>query len=171
MASALTRQMNTAMGNIQSQQIAPEMTGAYNQAMQLGRMGMSDASKQFAVQNQARGFNALMRASNLQRGKLSLAGGLGSQLNEFNLGLAKENEDLMRQGKMAGINAGMQIGQAQNELTRYKNEAAYNELSAKKERRAQLLNGVIGAVGSLAGAALTGGLSAGGAFTKAGRKG
>jgi hypothetical protein len=168
MSSKLTRQMDSAMRNIQGQQLAPEMTAAYQQAMQMGRQGMSDTSQQLAIQNQNRGISAMFRNASAQRGRLASMGGLSSSMNDFSLGLAKQNEDLMREGQKLGIQTGMQVGEAQNELTRYKNEAAYNELAAKKERRAKMLNGIVGAVGSIAGAALTGGLSAGGAFTKAG---
>ncbi len=155
--SKLTRQMEEAMKNIQGLGLSPEMMDAYQKSQALAGQGMDAASKQLAMQenarNQAAGFSAL-------RGKRSLlagAPGLYASSNDAALRLAAQDAIIRRENQLAGIQTGMQFGQAQTDLQKYKTEALYNELSAKKARRAQTLGSILGGIGSIAGAALAGG--------------
>lgn len=163
--SKLDKQISTAMSGIQGMQLAPEMRAAYNQSQMLANQGMDAASKQLAIQEQSRGLNALTSAAKSRRSFLAAAPGLYQSSGDFALRLAANDAMMRRENQMAGIQTGMQFGQAQTELQRYKAEQQYNELAAKKARRAQMVSGIIGAVGSIAGAAL-GGAGAAGGFGK-----
>lgn len=152
--SKLTQQMEDAMGKIQGLQVAPEMQKSYEQAQSLGNQGMDAASQQMATQEQARGMNTAMSGLAGRRSALAGIPGLNVSSNDFALRMAAQNAMMKREGKMAGIQAGMQLGQTKMDLEKSKAEAQYNALAAKKERRAQLLNSIIGTVGNIAGAAI-----------------
>ena len=160
--SKLDRQISDSMKNIQGMQLAPEMRAAYNQSQMLANQGMDAASKQLAIQEQNRGLTAGLGALRSRRSILAGASGLLGNANDMALKLAAQDAMMRRENQMAGIQTGMQFGQAQTELQRYKAEQQYNELSAKKARRAQTLSGIIGAVGSIGGALLGGAGAAGG---------
>lgn len=155
--SKLTQQMNASMGRIQSLGIAPQMQQAYQQAQSLGNMGMDAASQQLAVQEQGRSVNALLGGLKSRRSALAGLPGLAASSGDFATRLAAQNAMMQREGKMAGIQAGMQLGQTQMELEKSKAEAEYNALAAKKQARQALTNSIIQGIGSIAGAALMGG--------------
>lgn len=161
MASALDRNIKSSMGRIQGLQLAPEMRTAYQQSQALAGQGMDAASKQLAIQESARGLNATLGALRGKRSLLAGAPGLYTSSNDLALRLAAQDAMMRRENKMAGIQTGMQFGQAQSELQKYQAEAQYNELAAKKARRAQMLSGIINTVGSIAGAAIGGGAGIG----------
>jgi hypothetical protein len=155
--SRLTKQMDASMQRIQGLGIAPEMQQAYQQAQSLGTMGMDAASRQMAIQEQARGMNMAMAGLKGRRSALAGLPGLAASSSDFATRLAAQDAMMKREGKMAGIQAGMQLGQTQMELAKSKAEADYNALAAKKQARQQLLGSIIQGVGSIAGAALMGG--------------
>lgn len=150
--SKLSKQMDESMRNIQSLGLSPEMTAAYNQSQMLAGQGMDAASKQLAMQENARMQAAGFGALRSRRSLLAGAPGLYSSSNDLALRLAAQDAMMRRENQMAGIQTGMQFGQAKTELDRYKAEAQYNELAAKKARRAQTLSTILGGVGSIAGA-------------------
>jgi hypothetical protein len=152
--SKLTKQMEQSMQNIQNLGLAPEMQTAYQQSQALAGQGMDAASKQLAIQESGRGLNAAIGALKGRRSLLAGAPGLNASSNDLALRLASQDAMMRRENQMAGIQTGMQFGQAKSELDKYKREAQYNELAAKKARRAQTLSGILGAVGSIAGSAL-----------------
>lgn len=159
--SKLDRQISSSMNKIQGLSLAPEMRAAYNQSQALAGQGMDAASKQLAIQEQGRGVTAGLRALRGKRSLLAGASGLLSGANDMALRLAAQDAMMKRENKMAGIQMGMQFGQAQSDLDKYKVEAQYNELAAKKARRAQTLSGIMSAAGAIGGAMLgnTSGLS------------
>lgn len=159
--SRLDKQMDKSMSKIQGLGLAPEMLQSYQQAQALGTQGIDAASRQLAIQENARGMNVALKALGGRRSVLAGIPGLSASSSDFATRLAAQNAMMQREGKMAGIQAGMQIGQTRMELEKSKAEAEYNALAAKKQRRAQLLNSVIGAVGSIAGAAVRGGALSG----------
>jgi hypothetical protein len=152
--SKLTRQMDEAMKNIQGLGLSPEMMAAYQQSQALAGQGMDAASKQLAMQENARTQAAGFGALRSRRSLLAGAPGLYASSNDMALRLAAQDAMIRRENQMAGIQTGMQFGQAQSELQKYKAEAQYNELAAKKARRAQTLSTILGGIGSIAGAAL-----------------
>jgi hypothetical protein len=152
--SKLTKQMEESMQNIQDLKLAPEMQTAYQQSQALAGQGMDAASRQMAIQEQARGQNAIASQAKSRRSFLSSAPGLSQSSSDFALRLASDNAMIRRQNQLAGIQTGMQFGQAQSELDKYKVESKYNELSAKKARRAQTLSGIMSAAGAVGGAML-----------------
>jgi hypothetical protein len=152
--SKLTRQMDASMGRIQALGIAPQMQQAYQQAQSLGNVGMDAASQQLAMQEQARGMNTALRALGSRRSALAGISGITAGANDFALRLAAQNAAMKREGKMAGIQAGMQLGQTQMELDKSKAEADYNALAAKKQARQAMTNTIISTVGQLAAAAI-----------------
>jgi hypothetical protein len=152
--SKLSQQMDASMKNIQGLSLSPEMETAYQQSQSLAGQGMDAASKQLAIQESARGMNATLGALRGKRSLLAGAPGLNASSNDLALRLAAQDAMMKRENKMAGIQTGMQFGQAKSELDKYKAEAQYNELAAKKARRAQTLGSIISGVGSIAGAAL-----------------
>jgi len=155
--SKLTRQMEESMKGIQNLNLAPEMQTAYQQSQALAGQGMDAASKQLAIQEGARMQAAGLGALRSKRSLLAGAPGLYASSNDMALRLAAQDAMIKRENQMMGIQTGMQFGQAQSELQKYKTEALYNELAAKKARRAQTLSTVLGGIGSIAGAALAGG--------------
>ena len=155
--SRLTKQMDASMQRIQGLGIAPEMQQAYQQAQSLGTVGMDAASRQMAIQEQARGMNMAMAGLRGRRSALAGLPGLAASSSDFATRLAAQDAMMKREGKMAGIQAGMQLGQTQMELAKSKAEADYNALAAKKQARQQMLGSIIQGVGSIAGAALMGG--------------
>ncbi len=155
--SKLTRQMDAAMKNIQSLGLSPEMMDAYQKSQALAGQGMDAASKQLAMQENARNQAAGLGALRSKRSLLAGAPGLYASSNDAALRLAAQDAMIRRENQLAGIQTGMQFGQAQTDLQKYKTEALYNELSAKKARRAQTLGSILGGIGSIAGAALAGG--------------
>jgi hypothetical protein len=155
--SKLTKQMDASMARIQGLEIAPEMQQSYQQAQSLGNVGMDAASLQIAREENARGQNAAFGALGGRRSALAGIPGLMASSGDLAKRLAAQNAMMKREGKMVGIQSGMQLGQAKMELQKSKAEADYNALSAKKERRAQLLGSIIQGVGSIAGAAIGGG--------------
>ena len=156
--SKLTKQMDASMARIQGLGIAPEMQQSYQQAQSLGNIGIDTASLQIAREEDARGQNAAFAALGGRRSALSGIPGLMASSGDLAKRLAAQNAMMKREGKMAGIQSGMQIGQAQMELQKSKAEADYNALSAKKQARQQLLGSIIQGVGSIAGAAIAGGM-------------
>lgn len=154
MASALDRSIKSSMGKIQGLQLAPEMRTAYQQSQALAGQGMDAASRQLAIQESGRGMAAGLRALKGKRSLLAGAPGLFTSSNDLALRLAAQDAMMRRENQMAGIQTGMQFGQAQSDLQKYQAEAQYNELAAKKARRAQTLSGILNAAGSIAGAAL-----------------
>ena len=164
--SKLDKQMSNAMNNIQGISLAPEMRAAYNQSQMLANQGMDAASKQLAIQQQSRSINALTSAAKGKRSFLAAAPGLYQSSGDFALRLAADDAMTRRETQMAGIQMGMQFGQAQSELDRYKAEAKFNELSAKKARRAQTLSGILSAAGAIGGAMLGNPSGLGGIFGK-----
>ena len=155
--SKLTRQMEEAMKNIQGLGLSPEMMDAYQKSQALAGQGMDAASRQMAIQQQARGQNALASQARSKRSFLASAPGLLQSSSDFALRLAADDAMIRRENQLAGIQTGMQFGQAQSDLQKYKAEAVYNELSAKKARRAQTLSGLMSFGGQVLGAALAGG--------------
>jgi hypothetical protein len=153
--SKLTKQMQESMKNIQGLSLAPEMETAYQQSQALAGQGMDAASKQLAIQESARGMNATLGALRGKRSLLAGAPGLNASSNDLALRLAAQDAMMKRENQMAGIQTGMQFGQAKSELDKYKAEAQYNELAAKKARRAQTLGSIMSTVGQVAGAALS----------------
>ena len=121
--SKLTRQMDASMQRIQNLGIAPEMQQAYQQAQSLGTMGMDAASRQMAVQEQARGINMAMAGLRGRRSALAGLPGLAASSADFATRLAAQDAMMKREGRMAGIQAGMQLGQTQMELAKSKAEA------------------------------------------------
>jgi hypothetical protein len=164
MASKLDKKISGAMNRIQGLALSPEMRAAYEQSQALSRQGMDAASRQLAIQEIGRGVSAGLGALRGKRSLLAGVPGLFASSNDSALRLAAQDAMLRRENAMAGIQTGMQFGQAQTELERYKAEQQYNELAAKKARRAQMLSGIISAVGGIAGAAMTGGAAGGGSF-------
>lgn len=152
--SKLSRQMDESMKNIQGLGLSPEMMAAYQQSQALAGQGMDAASKQLAMQENARMQAAGFGALRSRRSLLAGAPGLYSSSNDMALRLAAQDAMIRRENQMAGIQTGMQFGQAQTDLQKYKAEAQYNELAAKKARRAQTLSTILGGIGSIAGAAL-----------------
>lgn len=152
--SKLDKQMSSAMNSIQSISLSPEMRAAYNQSQMLANQGMDAASKQLAMQENARMQAAGFGALRSRRSLLAGAPGLYASSNDLALRLAAQDAMMRRENQMAGIQTGMQFGQAQSELDKYKAEAKYNELAAKKARRAQTLSGIISGVGAIGGAIL-----------------
>jgi hypothetical protein len=152
--SKLTRQMEEAMKNIQGLGLSPEMMDAYQKSQALAGQGMDAASRQMAIQQQARGQNALASQARSKRSFLASAPGLLQSSSDFALRLAADDAMIRRENQLAGIQTGMQFGQAQSDLQKYKAEAVYNELSAKKARRAQTLSGLMSFGGQVLGAAL-----------------
>lgn len=165
MASKLDRQISASMNRIQGLSLAPEMRTAYNQSQALAGQGMDASSKQLAIQESGRGINAGLSALKGKRSLLAGAPGLYASSNDLALRLAANDAMMRRENQMSAIQTGMQFGQAQSELQKYQAESQYNELSAKKARRAQLVNGIIGAVGSIGGA-MMGGAGAAGSLGK-----
>lgn len=160
--SKLDKQISGSMNKIQGLSLAPEMRTAYNQSQALAGQGMDAASKQLAIQEQGRGVTAGLRALRGKRSLLAGASGLLGGANDIALKLAAQDAMMKRENQMAGIQIGMQFGQAQSDLDKYKVEAQYNELAAKKARRAQTLGSIIQGVGAIAGAAMGGAGTAGG---------
>ena len=152
--SKLSKQIDESMKNIQGLSLSPEMQTAYQQSQALSGQGMDAASKQLAIQESGRGMAAGLSALKGKRSLLAGAPGLYASSNDLALRLAAQDAMMKRENQMAGIQTGMQFGQAKSELDKYKAEAQYNELSAKKARRAQTLGSIIQGVGSIAGAAL-----------------
>ena len=152
--SKLDRQISSSMKSIQGLSLAPEMRTAYQQSQALAGQGMDASSKQLAIQEQGRGLTAGLRALKGKRSMLAGAPGLFASSNDLALRLASQDAMMRRENQMAGIQTGMQFGQAQSELERYKKEQQYNELSAKKARRAQTLGSIVGGIGAIAGAAI-----------------
>ena len=115
---------------------------------------MDAASKQLAIQEQGRGLASMLGALRGRRSLLAGAPGLNASSSDFGLRLASQDAMMRRENKMAGIQTGMQFGQSQSDLQKYKTEAIYNELAAKKARRAQTLGSISGGIGAIAGAAI-----------------
>ncbi len=149
--SKLTRQMEDAMGRIQGITVAPEMQQAYQQSQTLANQGMDAASQQLAIQEQARGMNTALGALGGRRSALAGIPGIAASSSDFATRLASQNAMMRRENKLAGIQTGMQFGQAQMDLEKSKAEAQYNALAAKKQARQQLTNSIIGTVGNIAG--------------------
>lgn len=152
--SKLSKQIDESMKNIQGLELSPEMATAYQQSQALAGQGMDAASKQLAIQEGARMQTAGLGALRGKRSLLAGAPGLYASSNDMALRLAAQDAMMKRENQMAGIQTGMQFGQAQSDLQKYKTEAQYNELAAKKARRAQTLSGILGAAGTIAGAAI-----------------
>jgi len=106
--------------------------------------------------------NALIRQSQGARGGMANIGAIAANMGIANSKLATMEDSIKRQNKMFGIQTGMQYGQEQNKLQTYKNEAKFNYLQNKQAQRNQMISGVIGLAGSLAGSVITAGGAAGG---------
>lgn len=152
--SKLTKQMDDTMKDIQGLSLPSEMQTAYQQSQSLAGQGMDAASKQLAIQESGRGMAAGLSALRGKRSLLAGAPGLMASSNDLALRLGAQDAMMRRENQMAGIQTGMQFGQAKSELDKYKKEAQYNELAAKKARRAQTLSSAMGAVSAIGGALL-----------------
>lgn len=150
----LNKQMDAAMARIQGLGVSPEMQQAYQQSQTLAGQGMDAASKQLAIQEQARAQAAQLGALSGRRSLLAGIPGLGISSSDFATRLAASDEMARRQNKLAGIQVGMQFGQAQMDLEKSKAEAAYNALAAKKQARQQMWSSILSTAGQVAGAAI-----------------
>lgn len=127
------------MQNLMNMEMTPEQQQALAQSNTMANQGLDAASVQMAAQEQGRGVNALLRAGGLQRGKLSLAGGLGDQLNKFSLDLASRNAAIKRENQLSNIGLKMQYGKDVLGLQQMKNEALINKGVAERNRLNQTL--------------------------------
>lgn len=158
---SLSRDIKKSMDTIQGQTLAPEMTSAFQQSQMLSNQGMSQTAKSTYAQENARTMNALIRQSQGARGGMANIGAIAANMGIANSKLATMEDSIKRQNKMFGIQTGMQYGQEQNKLQTYKNEAKFNYLQNKQAQRNQMISGVMGLAGSLAGSFITAGGAAG----------
>lgn len=158
----LQRLMDNAMNDIQGMQMSGKITGAYNQSQMMANQGMGAAS--LGLYNRAlnRGINTSLNRLGYGRGLLQGVGSVVQGAGESGLDLAAQNESIRRQNQLQAIQTGLQVGGMENEMDRYKKEAAWNALNAKMERRNKMWSSIIGAVGGIAGSAA----GSGGALTK-----
>lgn len=152
--SKLNKQMDEAMARIQNIGMSPEMQQAYQQSQMLATQGMDPASKQMAIQEQARNINASLLGLKNRRSALAGMPGLAISSGDFATRLAAQDAMMRRENKMAGIQVGMQFGQSQMDLEKSKAEAQYNALAAKKQARQQMWSSILSSAGQVAGAAI-----------------
>ena len=148
-----------ALTNIGAMQMAPESQAAYQASQGLMRQGMGEASRQMAIQENARGFNAGMRMSGIKN-KLGMLSAFNS--NDFATRLAAENERQRQQNIMTGIQTGLQFGGQKTALDQYKNETFMNYYLGKQASANANLSSALNAVGSIAGATIGAAGQAGG---------
>lgn len=151
---SLERQANTAMGKIQAMKLDPTLNKANQMAQGMANYGLDSASIQLARQEANRGINAGLGGLRRVRGGQSQVNRMAAGLNDFGLGLASKNADTLRQNRQLAIQSGMQYGQIATDLEKSKREAEFNKISAAQNRAAQERSGLLGAIGSVAGAAI-----------------
>lgn len=144
-----------ALANIGAMQMSPESQAAYQASQNLMKQGMGEASRQMAIQENARGFNAGMRMSGIKN-KLGMLSAFNS--NDFATRLAAENERQRQQNIYAGIQTGLQFGAQKTALDQYKNEQFLNYYLGKQASVNNTLTGALNAVGQIGGQVLTAGL-------------
>lgn len=150
--SRLDKESDRAMANIQAMQLDPSLNQSYQMSQGMANQGLDQASIQLARQEANRGVTAGLSGLRRVRGGQSNVARLAGGLNDFGLGLASKNADMLRQNRQFAIQSGMQYGQMATDLDKSKREAAFNKVSAEQNRRSQEATGLMSAVGSIAGA-------------------
>jgi hypothetical protein len=140
------------MQNLMNMEVAPETQQAYQQSQMLAGQGMDAASRQMAIQEQARGMSAQLGAAGSLRRKLSVISGFNS--NDFALRLAAQNAMMKRDNTLQAIQTGMQFGGQKTALQQAKNEALINKGVAERSRLNQTLTTAITGGAQIAGALL-----------------
>lgn len=152
--NSLERQSRAAMNKIQAMKLDPTLNQANQMAQSMANYGLDSASIQLARQEANRGINAGLSGLSRVRGGQDQVNRIAARYNDFGLGLASKNADTLRQNRQLAIQSGMQYGQIATDLEKSKREAEFNKISAAQNRAAQERSGLLGAVGSIAGAAL-----------------
>jgi hypothetical protein len=146
------------MQNMMNMQMAPESQLAYQQSQAMAGQGMDSASRQLAIQEAARGQNAMFGALRGKRSLLAGAPGINASSGDFALRLAAQNAMMRRENMQSAIQTGMNYGQQQTALQQMKNEALINRGVAKRNTLNQTLTGALTAAGNIGASLLTGGL-------------
>jgi hypothetical protein len=142
------------MQNLMNMELAPESQQAYQQSQMLAGQGMDAASKQIAMQEQARGMNLAMSGLRGRRSALAGIPGLNVSSNDFALRMAAQNAMMKRENTLQAIQTGMQYGSQKTALQQAKNEALINKGVAERSRLNQTLTSAITGGAQIAGALL-----------------
>jgi hypothetical protein len=143
-----------SLENIGKMELDPATSKAYAQSQAIANQGMGEASKQMAIQENARGVNALLGFAGGRRAALSMLPGLAIGSGDFATRLAAQDDMQRRKNQQLGIEAGMQFGQQKLGLQQYKNEGLYNYYTGKQNQLNQTLTSALTAAGSLASAGI-----------------
>jgi hypothetical protein len=141
-------------------QMSPESQIAYQQSQMMANQGMDAASKQLAIQENARMMSAQLGAAGSLRRKLSVMPGFNS--NDFALKLAAQNAATRQQNMLAGIQTGLQFGGQKMALDQYKTEQLMNYNLGREAAINKSKTGVLSGIGSVAGSLIGAAGQAGG---------
>lgn len=154
-----------ALSDIQSMQMSPESQIAYQQSQMMANQGMDAASKQMAIQEQARAQSAQLGAFNTKRSALAALPGLAASSSDFALRLAAQNAATRQQNMLSGIQTGLQFGGQKMALDQYKTEQLMNYNLGREANINKAKTGALSGIGSVAGS-LIGAAGQAGGFSK-----
>lgn len=151
-----------ALSDIQSMQMSPESQIAYQQSQMMANQGMDAASKQMAIQEQARAQSAQLGAFNTKRSALAALPGLAASSSDFALRLAAQNAATRQQNMLSGIQTGLQFGNQKTALDQYKTEQLMNYNLGREANINKTKTGLLSGIGSVAGSLIGAAGQAGG---------
>lgn len=154
MDDGLSAQSDRAMADLQGMKLDPSLSQANQMAQSMANQGLDASTLNLATQQYARRQSANYRALNSRRSALAAAPGLFASDADFATRLAAENAMTKARNKQFAVQSGMQYGQIATDLEKSKREALFNKISAEQNRASQESSGLLGAIGSIAGAAL-----------------
>lgn len=151
-----------ALSDIQSMQMSPESQLAYQQSQTLANQGMGAASREIAMQEQARGANTAINALNTRRSAIAGLPGIAASSSDFALRLAAQNTATRQQNMLSAIQAGLQFGNQKTALDQYKTEQLMNYNLGRETAINRTRSGVLSGIGSVAGSLIGAAGQAGG---------
>lgn len=132
--------------DVQKQQLAPETTAAYEQAMAASKQDLDPYTRQQMLQGLAMGSQGALGL--YKQGRLGLAKvsdvdrSMRAGLMQFGAAAAQAR----RQNLGLGIQAGLSVGQQRLGLDKYKLESAMNYLTGRRRERRETLQNIINSI-------------------------
>jgi hypothetical protein len=139
---------------LESQQIAPEITQADQEAQMMKNRGMSSAALGLFKQQADRSQAAAMSQLGGRRSALAGVGAIVQGGQDAGLKLANMEDEARQQNMMAARSSAANLGQQKMGLQKYKQEGLFNYYMGKKQARQAQWNSLLNAGVMLGSAAL-----------------
>lgn len=142
----LRQGIEQTLTDLQKQQLAPETTAAYEQAMAASRQGLDPYTKQQMLQGIAMGSQGLIGLYQRSRLGLSKAIDIDKSIKSGIMQYGAAQSKARREYLGLGIQAGLSVGQQRLGLEKYKLESAMNYLTGRRRERRETMQNIINSI-------------------------